>query len=241
MSFQISQKELLNGYQAYYANQTIARWFMVNMDKRRNRKVIRFTAKDLDVGVNTLIKSVSDLSLLSSIIDPYFNGFHVTHDSIALSSFINEMIFHIYGQLSRIYFDESRNYPTISIKVLYNKISKKRKEKVIGYSHKDRFKQSGEKLIEIEKKYKKTLQEFCDKHYAHKELIRGLRRVTQDRRIIKNSWQEIVDLISDAREIIFEINLYLNNSTFIFAVEEYELYQKKFWGLIDSKVFKSVT
>jgi hypothetical protein len=199
----------------------------------------RFNREDIRRGIDSLVMKVSKIGLYVNIIDPYFDGFYITRKSLPLSVILTELIAHVYGQLSRIYFDSSRAYKTASISVIYDELCCVQDKNMLkGYRHLNEFNNVKQKIEEIAINYKSKLELYCDKYYAHSE-IRSIEEAKQDQDDFRMSWNEIKLLIEEAKRIIKSMWLYLDDAESDFASNQYEEFRRDFWALIDKSVFEN--
>lgn len=198
------------------------------------------TREEIQRGINALIVRVSKMGLLAHIIDPYFDGFHITTKTFPLSLLLTEHTAHIYGQLHRLFFDLSKSYKTASIESIYKQLLSLPDPQLKGRNHLDLFRSVEKQLCGIKSKCKKKLQLYTDKYYAHTE-IRSEKQAKQDYEDFRMSWHEIKQLIEESKNLINILSLYLSDTQSDFAEGQYDEDQRKFWKLIDPIVFENYT
>lgn len=194
-----------------------------------------FSNDDISRSIELLIKKFSKISIFAHILDEYFeNGkFIITRKTMPLSMVLSELTFHISGQLSRLCFDKSpRNYKTASICEIYNKIENNSgKGAAKGVKHLARFEAAKNSIKLIEDNYKNKFKLLADKHYAHLE-VRTEEEVKADYQIFQTSWVNIKKLIEEAKNILFVINLFWEDTDTDFCDTQYEDFKRRFWNLI---------
>lgn len=201
---------------------------------------VTFTCDEISDSLKRLRERLSEIALLSQIIDPYFEGVVVARKTIPFVMVINEFVAHIYGQLSGLLFDSaSRFYKTISICEIYAQIKQHGPKCCsLGARHEEKFNELENCILEFSSQYREKLKRYRDKHYAHIEL-QNSDAVKQDYEEIKTSWSEILTMIEVAKEFVNTMLLYWLDETSDFVETCYKDYQSKFWAIINLPDFSS--
>lgn len=206
---------------------------MENSDMGRKQ----FTDKQISRGLQQLQDKLTQLSIFSVIIRPYFFDY-VIIDAHPLVWVIVEMIHHVYGQTTRCWFDQAnKQYKTISVCEMYEQITKSKKYKKHSLDWEKSFNKIGKEIKKTERKYKKRLSTFADKYYAHNE-VRTSKQRHKEFETLKAGWPDIEALILSAKNITTDLIKFWDSRTAHFSEGDYQYFRDKFWHSINSEVLK---
>ncbi len=197
----------------------------------------QFTNRQITQAFTHIEERLTKLSLLTEIIHPYFYEYSIINAQ-PLNWVLTELIFHVYGQTARCWFDVAKGgYKTTSVCEIYKQIKHSKKYLKFSTEQKKLFDEL-EKLIEkIKKKYEKRLNTFADKYYAHNE-NRTAKQRHKEYENLKISWDYITYLVTQAKIIVNYLLKYWEGRETNFEKNHYQYFSEGFWSAINPKILK---
>lgn len=199
-----------------------------------------FTNRQITQAFSQIEERLVKISILVEIINPYFYE-RIIVNAHPLNWVIVELIHHTYGQTARCWFDEAKGkYKTISVCEIYNQIKQSRNYSKFSLVQKKSIDAIGKSIEKIRKKYEKKLKNFADKYYAHNE-IRTNKQRHKEYETLKVSWDMIVYLIKEAKNIVNNLLKHWGGSDLHYSEGDYQFFREGFWNSINSNVLISMS